>query len=60
VPSPAQKGSLALSLHPDLLPRLKAQAKRLRCSQEALGCVLLRQGLEQMEQSTTARLQNSK
>lgn len=50
--APAMKRGPILSLDPALIPRLKAQAKRLRCKESSLCSVLLLRGLEQLEQST--------
>lgn len=45
--------SLPLKLPADVLPRLQAQADRLRCNRTALGRALVMQGLEQLEKTAT-------
>jgi hypothetical protein len=44
--------SLPLKLPADAVPRLQAQADRLRCNKTALGRTLLLRGLEELEQAT--------
>ena len=45
--------SFPLKLPTEVLPRLQAQADRLRCNRTALGRALLLQGLERMETGQT-------
>ena len=44
--------TLPLKLPADAVPRLQAQADRLRCNRTALGRALLLRGLEQLEEAT--------
>lgn len=43
--------SFPLKLPTEALPRLQAQADRLKCNRTALGRALLLQGLEQLEKT---------
>lgn len=45
--------SLPLKLPTEALPRLQAQADRLRCNRTALGRALVMQGLEDLERRGT-------
>ncbi|MFM7641424.1 MAG: hypothetical protein ACKO45_07720 [Cyanobium sp.] len=47
--------SLPIKVPADALPRLQAQADRLKCNRSALGRALLLQGLEQLAQSGKAQ-----
>lgn len=47
--------TVPLKLPADVLPRLQAQADRLRCNRTALGRALLLQGLDQLEEAITSQ-----
>lgn len=47
--------TVPLKLPADVLPRLQAQADRMRCNRTALGRALLLQGLDQLEENITTQ-----